>query len=196
MIEAIFKPLRYLQIKVEGSGKLKVDLIVPLIIGLVISLIFLYLNVVYKIDLFHDDNALTQSIIGLVQTLPGFYIAALAAIATFPSASMNNKMPDPTPHLKLPNGDDDLLNRRRFLCYMFAYLAYVSIATLFITAISVFMYDSNLFKVPSIVYFFSYFIVCLVIYFLIIQIVLLTFVGLWYLGERIHLNDPQDIEEK
>ncbi|WP_071002772.1 hypothetical protein [Psychrobacter sp. AntiMn-1] len=164
--------------------------------GLVISLVFLYLKLKYQIDLFDKNSSLIQSISGLVQTLPGFYIAALAAIATFPSTSMNNPMPEPTPYLKFPNNDPDLLNRRRFLCYMFAYLAYISIVALFITSIAIFMYGNDLLKVPSILYFFAYFFVCLVIYFLLIQIALLTFVGLWYLGERIHLNDPQDIEDK
>ena len=195
MIEVIFKPLRYLAIKVEGGSKFKVDIVTPFVVGLIISLVFLYLKFKHQIDLF-DNSSLIQSITGLVQTLPGFYIAALAAIATFPSTSMNNPMPEPTPYIKFPNNDDDLLNRRRFLCYMFAYLAYISIVALFITSIAIFMYGNDLLKVPSILYFFAYFFVCLVIYFLIIQIALLTFVGLWYLGERIHLNDPQDIEDK
>lgn len=196
MIEVIFKPLRYLAIKVEGGSKFRVDIVTPFVIGLVISLVFLYLKLKYQIDLFDKNSSLIQSISGLVQTLPGFYIAALAAIATFPSTSMNNPMPEPTPYLEFPNNDPDLLNRRRFLCYMFAYLAYISIVALFITSIAIFMYGNDLLKVPSILYFFAYFFVCLVIYFLLIQIALLTFVGLWYLGERIHLNDPQDIEDK
>ena len=196
MIEVIFKPRRYLAIKVEGGSKFRVDIVTPFVIGLVISLVFLYLKLKYQIDLFDKNSSLIQSISGLVQTLPGFYIAALAAIATFPSTSMNNPMPEPTPYLKFPNNDPDLLNRRRFLCYMFAYLAYISIVALFITSIAIFMYGNDLLKVPSILYFFAYFFVCLVIYFLLIQIALLTFVGLWYLGERIHLNDPQDIEDK
>ncbi len=193
MIEVIFKPLRYLAIKVEGGSKFKVDIVTPFVIGLIISLVFLYLKLKHQIDLFDNNSSLIQSITGLVQTLPGFYIAALAAIATFPSTSMNSPMPEPTPYLKFPNNDPDLLNRRRFLCYMFAYLAYISIVALFITSITIFMYGNGLLKVPSIIYYFTYFFVCLAIYFLLIQIVILTFVGLWYLGERIHINDPTDL---
>lgn len=194
MIDALFKPLRYLAIKEDVGGKFKVDVVIPLIIALVISLIFLYLKIWHQIHLFGTDSSLIQNIIGLVQILPGFYIAALAAISTFPSSSMDKDMPEPTPYLNKATGvEKDYLCRRRFLCYMFAYLAYISIITLFLTAVIAFVYSTALFKtsafIDNTVYFFS----CLAIYFLIIQTVSLTFVGLWYLGERIHFNDPEDI---
>lgn len=194
MIDALFKPLRYLAIRVDAGGKLKVDVIIPLIVALVISSIFLYLKIVYQIHLFGADSSLIENIIGLIQILPGFYIAALAAISTFPSSSMDKDMPEPTPYLKKTIGvENDYLSRRRFLSYMFAYLAYISIITLFLTAIIVFAYSTALFEAPVIIDNAVYFFSCLSIYFLIIQIVFLTFVGLWYLGERIHFNDPDDV---
>lgn len=199
MIEALFKPLRYLAIKVDDEGgKVKTDIKMPLIIALVISSVFLYLRIIHQIHLFVTDELLTQNIIGLLQTLPGFYVAALAAISTFPSTSMNQDMPEPTPYLgvkDLPSYDG--LSRRRFLCYMFAYLAYISIITLFLTAVIVFMYSNELLKSSALVSNISYFISCFSVFFLIIQIVFLTFVGLWYLGERIHFNDvPVTLESE
>lgn len=200
MIKALFKPLRYLSIKAnDNGGKLKVDFIIPFTASAVLSSIFLYLKIAHQIHLFNTDNSLIQNVSGMAQTLPGFYIAALAAISTFPSASMNNPMPEPTPYLKSSdNSEKDRLTRRRFLCYMFAYLAYISIVTLFLTSTIVFTYRNSLFEAPAFFEHIAYFFSCLFVYFLLIQIVLLTFVGLWYLGERIHLNDPEDIihEEK
>ena len=197
MIKALFKPLRYLSIRADDSGgKFKTDIMMPLLIALILSSLFVYLKVNYQIHLFITDEILTQNIIGLFQTLPGFYIAALAAISTFPSTSMDQDMPEPTPYLgEKGTPSCDRMTRRRFLSYMFSYLAYISIITLFSTAITVFMYDNEILKSSILFNNISYFFSCLIAFFLITQIVSLTFVGLWYLGERIHLNDAPDLED-
>lgn len=197
MIKALFKPLRYLSIRADDSGgKFKTDIMMPLLVALVLSSLFVYLKINYRIHLFITDELLTQNIIGLLQTLPGFYIASLAAISTFPSTSMDQDMPDPTPYLgKKETTTYDGLTRRRFLSYMFSYLAYISIITLLSTSAIVFMYSNKILE--SSVFFSnaSYFLSCLITFFLITQIIFLTFVGLWYLGERIHLNDAPDLED-
>src|SRR5699024_6822678 len=135
--------------------------------------------------------SILANIINLIATLPGFYIAALAAISTFPSESMKSLMPEPTPYLSDPS-DRDQLSRRRFLSYMFAYLAYISIMVYLFSSIVSFLYNNIDYKVNYLVFSAIYFSCNFIIFFFLAQIVLLTLVGLWYLGERIHFNDPDD----
>jgi hypothetical protein len=67
----------------------------------------------------------------VVQGLPGFYIAALAAVATFGQQStLDMEIPAPTPTIQTRSAGEWIsmkLTRRRFLCLLFAYLTSVSI---------------------------------------------------------------------
>lgn len=71
------------------------------------------------------DVGLNGSIIALVATLPGFFIAALAAVSTFERDALDEVMPPPAPTLDLrTRGMDEgvELTMRMFLCHLFAYL--------------------------------------------------------------------------
>jgi hypothetical protein len=204
MIALIYKPIAYLNIKLSNGSKQKFDLDikVPLLISLLISLLFLGLNYYDdSINIFGKSNNLLSPIISFYQAMPGFYIAALAAIATFPSASMNKCMPEPTPYLLIDqdvedkSSNRDYLSRRRFLCYMFAYLAFISIVFFFIAIGLNFTYSTVFFEVADWVFLLTYFINCIIVFFIILQSIFITFLGLWYLGHRIHLNDNSDDEE-
>jgi hypothetical protein len=57
--------------------------------------------------------------------LPGFFIAALAAVSTFERRTLDVIMPDPAPRLALrTRGEDETveLTMRMFLSHLFAYL--------------------------------------------------------------------------
>lgn len=191
MNKALFKPLRYLMIKVDAKGKKTVDFKYPTITSLFISFTLVGFEYYKGVNVFLNDNSILANIINLIATLPGFYIAALAAISTFPSESMKSLMPEPTPYLGDPS-DRDQLSRRRFLSYMFAYLAYISIMVYLFSSIVSFLYNNIDYKVNYLVFSTIYFSCNFIIFFFLAQIVLLTLVGLWYLGERIHFNDPDD----
>lgn len=204
MIALIYKPIAYLNIKLSNGSKQKYDLDIrlPFLISISISIIFTVLKFFdSSINIFGQTNNLLTPIISFYQAMPGFYIAALAAIATFPSSSMNKRMPEPTPYLLIDpelgdvSNNKDYLSRRRFLCYMFAYLAFISILFFFIAIVLNFSFNTTFFKLADWLFLLSYFLSCFFIFFIIFQSVFITFLGLWYLGHRIHLNDNSDDDE-
>lgn len=71
-----------------------------------------------------------NGVVGIISLLPGFYIASLAAVATFGGDHMDEVMPDPAPRVFIrtahTEGPDDL-TRRMFLSYLFGYLAITSL---------------------------------------------------------------------
>lgn len=76
-------------------------------------------------------SGLIGSLLALISTLPGFYFAGLAAVATFGNATMDKEMPAPAPEVKmLVNGQrlSVKLTRRLFLSYLFSYLVILSLA--------------------------------------------------------------------
>lgn len=132
-----------------------------------------------------------DSITTFIQVLPGFYIGALAAIASFQREGMDDKLPTPTPYLMkvAENGDKKIeLSRRTYLTLMFAYLASVTI----ILAISIFFlklfYALKVFKVSETLFTLIYALNTFVIFFFFFQIIVITLVGIYYLGNRMHRN--------
>lgn len=76
------------------------------------------------------ERGFLTGVLGAVSLLPGFYIASLAAVATFGGAHMDEIMPHPAPKVFIrtaqTQGSDDL-TRRMFLSYLFGYLAIASL---------------------------------------------------------------------
>ncbi len=98
--------------------------------GLAVLAIFLFLLLPLKPKLFGDDS-ITSNALLFISVLPGFFIAALAAVATFPSDSLNEIMPAPAPTLVMRTGDKLApveLTSRIFLCHLFSYLTVLSFA--------------------------------------------------------------------
>jgi hypothetical protein len=117
-------PLRYLRIR--HPEKIKFDLYFPLALAIVMSLPLLS-------DKFLAD-AKSLDILGrssdLLSILTGFFVAALAAVATFGNAEMDQPMSGTEPvTLADQTGRPIPLSRRRFLSYLFGYLALASIIT-------------------------------------------------------------------
>lgn len=117
-------PLRYLRI--QHPEKVKFDLYFPLVFAILISLPLLS-------DKFLAD-AKDLDVLGrssdLLSVLTGFFVAALAAVATFGNAEMDEPMAGTEPVTLRDNaGCPIALSRRRFLSYLFGYLALTSIIT-------------------------------------------------------------------
>jgi hypothetical protein len=76
------------------------------------------------------EGGFLSGIIGAISLLPGFYIASLAAVATFSGKHMDEDMPAPAPKINIrtaqTNGPETL-TRRMFLSYLFGYLAISSL---------------------------------------------------------------------
>jgi hypothetical protein len=77
-------------------------------------------------------------------SLPGFFIAALAAVATFNGADLDREMSNVTTKLTIRGEEaDSRLTLRVFLCYLFAYLTAISFLAFFLCA-SVSLLTGNL----------------------------------------------------
>ena len=128
-----------------------------------------------------------------LQSLPGFYIAALAAIATFGSKSLDLIMSGSPPKINIDfNGGvlvDEPLTRRLFLCSMFSYLTILSI---FLTLIGIFgvvfaesfkkilIFNLQIYVKITFMFLYTVFVV---------QLFTVTLWGISYLGERMHISD-------
>lgn len=128
---------------------------------------------------------------GFISNLPGFYIAALAAIATFNREQIDFPLigSNGTPFIKIKltkeNGKvvdtQEKLTRRLFLCMMFAFLTALSISIVMFNAFAAPLINTiNNVKVNW----------CYIIIFTFLswQMLVSTFFGLYYLGDRIHVN--------
>lgn len=85
--------------------------------------------------IFGEKGILSQ-LSGMLEILPGFYIASLAAIATFNRQDMDQYLPTPTPQVGVKvRGHRQVikLTRRRMLSLQFGYLTAISF-TIFLLA--------------------------------------------------------------
>ncbi|MBK8086012.1 MAG: hypothetical protein IPK28_20495 [Devosia sp.] len=115
-------PLKYLLI--SHPEKRTFDIWVPLGIALVMMLPLLSQQ-------FRTDAVTTLDVFGrssdLLSVLTGFFVAALAAVATFGGPEMDETMPGKPP-VTLDHGTHvEPLSRRRFLSFLFGYLAFLSL---------------------------------------------------------------------
>lgn len=141
-------------------------------------------------------GGLVASAQGFVQGLPGFYIAALAAVATFGQQTVLDQIiPAPTPTLHTNYSGqwvDMKLSRRRFLCLLFAYLTALSIV------ISLFAYYAQAVALPAREVFAGWAVgalsaIAFGIYSLFLfQLLVITLWGLYYLADRMHQPNPYD----
>ena len=202
MLDMIFKPLYYLKIKWEVDGQIskkQFDYHIPVLFSIVISIILILIDFFVKIpdkssinpNIFDSDFA--ALICGFLQTIPGFYIAALAAIATLNSVTMDRPMvgTPPTEMIIETNPYREVVvpvSRRLFLSSLFAYLSFVSLFLYFLTLIFKYFYNLDVFPVAVWLYELLYFCNLLIFNFLFIQMIMLTLMGLYYLGDRVHRN--------
>lgn len=183
----ITRPLSYLSI--EHPEKWKFDWLIPSVLSLLSLVVFYIID--NSINIF-GQNGFISYILGLIQILPGFYIAALAAISTFNKNDIDQYMPDPTPQVDiLVSGQKNKikLTRRRFLCMLFAFLTTESIF-LALLSIGALIFSSSLKAlIPPGFHCISQF-VFLGFYILVFwQLLTATLLGLYYLGDRLHQPD-------
>lgn len=146
------------------------------------------------------DGGVVSGLLGFVQSLPGFYTAALAAVATFGGKDMMKVMPGNAPKMRVlfeGHLTEPLeLSRRVFLTSMFAYLTALSflltvgaiIGTSVANAFSAMLIPSarplvSCFATSVFSLFFA-------------QMLSVTGWGLYYLGERMHQVSIDDAEDE
>ncbi len=145
------------------------------------------------------DSGLVQSIQGLVQGLPGFYIAGLAVVATLgKQTALDALMPEPTPTIETRWGEGTLeveLTRRRFLCLLFAHLTALSIA-LSLGASFLRWLAPLVGSWSPVFHMIGFYTACFFYALFLFQLVVITLWGLYYLSEKIHQPDPKPVKQK
>jgi hypothetical protein len=186
-ISQILKPWVYLAI--SGRRKWVFDWGLPAFLTATAVGCWLFFGL--KIGFYKSGGTISQ-ITSFVQNLPGFFVAALAAVATFNRADLDRDMPDPAPTMpmairgrmkRLP------LTRRRFLCVLFAYLTSQSIVLTLVGISFVSLSDPIRSALSSRLVEWFYFGGATIYIFLLFQMIVVTYLGLYYLGDRIHQPD-------
>jgi hypothetical protein len=133
-----------------------------------------------------SEKGLVNTINGLLNTLIGFYIAALAAVATFNNGALDQVMKGRPPTLvavRLGEKSEETLTRRRFLVILFGYCAFVSIM-LFAFGVLSLLTAPSLSKIgwlPALRF------AWLLVYFaMAASLFVVTLLGLHYLIDRMH----------
>lgn len=120
----LLSPLNYLRI--EHEEKRWYDYRIPAICSAVAMAVYYLCH--NQVPLVGSSGLLVQ-VNGLLQVLIGFYIAALAAVSTFSNSSIDEVMAGEPPTIIEKYRGTKLrveLTRRRFVCYLFGYLALTS----------------------------------------------------------------------
>lgn len=183
VIRQLFIPLSYLRIK--NNAKRVVDFYIPAMLSVILTTSIALLP--FHVPVF-GDHGLVTLITNLLQILAGFYIAALAAVATFQSPVLDEPL-DGEPAIldvKRRGSNQEIpLTRRSFISYLFGYLSLMSIVIyLFGGLSSIFAHDI---PVSS-----SFGMICLRYLFILIftamtaNLITVTLLGLYYLTDRIH----------
>jgi len=164
---------------VKHPDKWVYDWAVP---ALITATMIFYCSQFVAVETIFSSNGLVSKLNSVISTLPGFFIAALAAVATFGRSDIDDIMDHP-PKIEILKGEHLIeveMTRRRYLSVLFAYLtaisSIISICGYFVTESSIVTDKSNVaIYAASAVYFF-----------IVSQMIVATFQGLYYLGERLH----------
>ncbi|HRO37050.1 hypothetical protein [Thauera sp.] len=189
MLGDLFRPFSYLTIRHPSRLPLWVNWLLPVGGAGVVMAVLLGFDV--AINAFGEQGFVAR-LLAFVQTLVGFYIAALAAVASFNSRHLDRVMPSPPPTMRVKyNGALQTvpLTRRRFLCAMFAYLTALSF--LFsLAAITVLSLAPSMTAIATVTMTFALKPAVLALFLLAaFQMTSITFWGLFYLGERMLTPD-------
>lgn len=177
-LKQLFTPVNYLRIRVKDSSKVLIDWVFPALVALAISLGWFYFPNVVKLA---GADGLVQSVGALMQVLVGFYVAALAAVATFQSSSLDENVIGMTL-------DDKPIRRRQFLAYLFGYLALLSL-TLFILMLFRGVPTVVAEQFPERFQTFAYLAFAMIHQLVFWQMICVTLLGLHYLTDRIHRSN-------
>lgn len=185
---SLISPLNYLRL--TQHAKWVVDWLIPICFALFATY---SINVTFPhFDLYSKDGFI-NGMGGFIQTLPGFYIAALTAVATFGRPEVMDMAVSPGDiylrQKSTSNPGRVLVTRRKFLCLMFAYLCTVSLVlTVISPTVQALKIDAvRMIPQPNMFYLKVIF---EMLYFISLgQLVMITLWGLYYLSDRIHQSE-------
>ncbi len=178
----LLTPLKYL--KIQHRSKLAYDVVLPILLGGALTWL-----VVFWADstpIFGKDGYLS-SLQNLLTILGGFFVAALTLITTADLAVLREPISDVKPP-KLPN-EDSPLSRKRFLAYLFGYLATSSFLLVGITIILNLAAPTASEKLPRIAHDILKMISISVFNFWLAHVFIATMLGMYYFTERLQISD-------
>lgn len=193
----LIQPLDYLKIK--HPEKLVFDWLLPLFCGLLLSSAWFVDG--FREVFFRTDGFASQ-IQSLLTILAGFFIAALAAVATFEGHGMDKPMPGKVSVTLWSRRTlkHEPLSRRRFLCLLFSYLAFLSLALYFalmligtFSGVVVYVFDNAAMKIGSYICAIGKWLIWATYCLALCQLFINTLLGLYYLGDRIHRDDGESV---
>lgn len=166
--------------------------------AITIALTLLYFVLPKQPDIIGDKRYLDY-LLQIVGILPGFYIAALAAGATFANPSLDEPMPGKRPPTlkisRMGQSYEDVPTIRIFICHLFAYLSATSLVLAFALLLCI---ELN----PSMEYLTATFenirfvvfatksaqaLAVMAVTFYVAKLAVVTLHGLYFLAERMHL---------
>ncbi|MCP1617057.1 MULTISPECIES: hypothetical protein [Pseudomonadaceae] len=186
LLEQLLRPFGYLAIR--HPYKWRIDWLYPVVLALLTVALLACLGNLNDVV---KGGGVISLVLGFVQSLPGFYIAALAAIATFGKSDIDSVLPEPTPRIKVRFRDTEnliSLTRRRFLAMLFSFLTAESIVLIMISIFSV-GYGTSIVSLSIGTIEVGFYVgwLSVFVYFLLLhQMILATFWGLYYLGYKLH----------
>jgi len=192
-------PMRYLRIT-QGGGlfqsKLTYDLVIPVMLAAASTAITWYLSA--SLGMF-ANSGLVPGIINLLNLMIAFFIAALAAVATFDKPSLDENMKGDPAYLSLRTSKGDVrlhkLTNRQFICYIFGYLSFSSImfiVSLYIVRQVGLPVIERLHLATSVIVYLRLAVVFFV-FFAIWQIFVTMLLGIYFLCDRLQFLDETDL---
>lgn len=184
VLHQLLTPIRYLFIR--HPAKRLLDWVVPALLASIVTSALLSLPHPVRVL---GESGLISIFTNLLQILVGFYIAALAAVATFERSGMDEPLAgEPVQMVELCNGHLTTVNltRRRFLSMMFGYLSFLGLALYFFGALVTLLAENLRVVIPdemriSAIGAFLFFYL-----FWASNLLVTTLLGLHYLSDRIH----------
>ena len=190
IVQILLKPLAFLSMKHAVLNKIRWG--IPFVMSFLSIIIAIFLPIK---PYFFGINGLIPAVTGLLQILTGFFIASLAAVATFDKKDMDEIMLGTPPTMvKTVDGKktNDPLTRRRFLCYLFGYLSLLSLFLYFAGSLSPFVSDNVKALMPNKAFLITRYLSLSLYLFLVYQLLTITLLGLYYMAHKIHCNDNID----
>lgn len=193
-LKRLLTPLSYLRI--DRQDKLFDEIVLPLLLLSVTLGVFWLLD--WKLVIF-GGSGLVAGVGSYLQVVTGFYIASLAAIATFNQKNMDLRMAGESPTLTVEwmgIKREEKLSRRRFLCFLFGYLSFLSIFLYFGGVGANLLAQPLLIFISSTAAFWIKWTFVSVYLFILYNLICTTLLGLYYMTERIHRPEAEIIQNQ
>jgi len=199
----LLTPTKYLRVK-HGEGILRskaaYDYVLPIALAALTCGAFLWLEIPLS---FFDYTQFVTRIIDLLELMIVFYVAALAAVATFERKGIDKPLKGTDATLRVRHHDSGKwvtkkLTYRQFISYLFGYLSFLSLCLYIVTvilavgwpALKLRIKDDPLAWIVTDVADPAFF---FLVFFALWQLTLTSLLGIYFLTERIQtLNDSDN----